>query len=88
LNFLFLKVDDVFPKGDCRNSQRCDLVRGIFKLVTVPATKICPADEWCILNGLGEYNCAKKPGKSNKKQACIDLFVDYINVLLVSLAIK
>jgi hypothetical protein len=88
LNVLFLKVGDVFPKGDCRNAQRCDLNSGTFKLVTVPATKICPADEWCILNGLGEYNCAKKPGKSNKKQACIDLFVDYINVLLVSLAIK
>jgi hypothetical protein len=58
---------------------------GTFKLVTVPATKKCPADEWCILNGLGEYNCANKPGKSNEKQACIDLFVDYIDVLLVSL---
>jgi hypothetical protein len=46
------------------------LNNGTFKLVTVPATKICLADEWCILNGLGEYNCAKKPGKSNEKQAC------------------
>jgi hypothetical protein len=25
------------------------------------------SDEWCILNGLGEYNCGKKPGKSNDK---------------------
>ena len=88
MNVLFLKVGDVFPKGDCRNAQRCDLNSGTFKLVTVPATKKCPADEWCILNGLGEYNCAKKPGKYNEKQACIDLFVDYIDLLLVSLAIK
>jgi hypothetical protein len=29
--------------------------------------KTCSADEWCVLNGLGEYNCAKKPGKSNDK---------------------
>jgi hypothetical protein len=56
---------DVFPKGDCINSQRCDLTSGTFKLVSVPATKTCSADEWCVLNGLGEYNCAKKPGKSN-----------------------
>jgi hypothetical protein len=74
LNFLFLKVGDVFPKGDCRDLQRCDLNNGTFKLVTVPATKKCPADEWCTLNGLGEYNCGKTPGKSNEKQACIDLF--------------
>ena len=74
LNFLFLKVGDVFPKGDCRDSQRCALVSVTFKLVTVPATKQCSAAEWCILNGLGEFNCAKKPGKSNEKQACVDLF--------------
>jgi len=74
LNFLFLKVGDVYPKGDCRDSQRCDLNNGTFKLVSVPATKQCPADEWCIPNGLGEFNCTKKPGKSNEKQPCIDLF--------------
>lgn len=65
--FLSPKVGDVFPKGDCINSQRCDLTNGTFKLVSVPATKTCSADEWCVLNGLGEYNCAKKPGKSNDK---------------------
>jgi hypothetical protein len=60
-----LQVGDVFPKGVCRNSQRCDFNSGTFKLVTIPATKKCSADEWCALNGIGEYNCAKKPGKSN-----------------------
>ena len=81
------KVGDVFPKGECINSQRCDLTSGTLKLVSIPATKQCSADEWCKLNGLGEYNCAKKPGKSNEKQACIDLFAEYIDVLLVSLVI-
>ena len=63
--FFYLKVGDVFPKGDCRNSQRCDLNNGTFKLVNIPATKICSAEEWCVLSGLGENNCAKKPGKYN-----------------------
>jgi hypothetical protein len=47
---------------------------GTFILVTVTATKKCHDDEWCTLNGLGEYNCGKTPGKSNEKQECIDLF--------------
>ena len=83
LNILFLKMGDVFPKGDCRNSQRCDLNNGTLKLVSVPATKQCSADEWCILNGLGEYNCVKKPGKYNEKQACIDLSFDYIDLSVI-----
>jgi hypothetical protein len=40
-----LQVGDVFPKGVCRNSQRCDFNSGTFKLVTIPATKKCSADE-------------------------------------------
>jgi hypothetical protein len=69
----------------------CDLTSGTFKLVSVPAAKTCSADEWCVLNGLGEYNCAKKPGKSNDKllykldstefSQNILFFCKYINLL-------
>ncbi|CAC5407900.1 unnamed protein product [Mytilus coruscus] len=56
-----LAFGDVYPKGDCIVSQRCDMVNGTFELVTIPAKKICQLDEWCKTNNFGMYDCTKKP---------------------------
>ncbi|XP_076105708.1 uncharacterized protein LOC143074038 [Mytilus galloprovincialis] len=56
-----LALGDVYPKGDCILSQRCDLVNGTFQLVTIPAKTSCALDEWCKTNNYGIYECTKKP---------------------------
>ncbi|XP_071121949.1 mucin-6-like isoform X4 [Mytilus edulis] len=56
-----LALGDVYPKGDCILSQKCDLVNGTFELVTIPAKKSCALDEWCKTNNVGMYECTKKP---------------------------
>lgn len=60
---------DVYPRGDCIDSQKCEKDNRIFKLVSVKSLKSCLEDEWCKPNKLGIYECAKKPG--NYFKICI-----------------
>ncbi|XP_063443189.1 mucin-2-like isoform X2 [Mytilus trossulus] len=58
---LNIAYGDVYPKGDCIDSQKCEKDNRIFKLVSVKSLKSCLVDEWCKPNKLGIYECAKKP---------------------------
>ncbi|CAC5407899.1 unnamed protein product [Mytilus coruscus] len=58
---LNIAYGDVYPRGDCIDSQRCDKDNGTFKLVSVKSLNSCEEDEWCKPNNIGIYECAKKP---------------------------
>ncbi|CAC5407893.1 Hemicentin-1 [Mytilus coruscus] len=54
-----LAVGDFYPKGNCTESQKCDMVNKNFVLVPIQPTKICDADELCTANNFGIYDCTK-----------------------------